>query len=526
MYSESDVEDFEREVFNESSEESAASDGADVQFENNDTLLTTAHVAYSYMFDAEDSLFRMNFPSYYIPPNAAKEMSKTVLAPALVGDEIAEVLAAEAEAEVAEHQGRGLGSERSQALASGAALPNSGAGAAWVCDGKPSPASRFLCEHRTACIMIPVDKALNRASLSAAHRDAFAGLAAVGENGLTIVPGYNHSDAVGWALPLTTDAAVLAVVKALYPGWRRATQADVRFFCRSSSSATAAKTAVDRPPQLPSRHAWTRSASKLMRSKERLLARIRAGGGWAAVTFVAVDVEAFAVLPQSVPVPAEYAFLPVRGPWAAPVDPAAHAPLHFFCHPGPLAPEHEVTMLHTCLCTHLIPHRNASFLSVDFANKAREVDQRFVRKPQVILINKGDAESPTLMDMQAMRWLYAAAVCQEGRSGIAVAGSEAGVDEAHRIGRWVPSAEDIYCFDVSVLEAAAAECADVALISKKEAPVARVRSESATGYCWYHTIMDEHDLVEGGVHCAMRDAQALAHRVEAALYEWRPTTLA
>ncbi|KAG5489021.1 hypothetical protein JIQ42_00642 [Leishmania sp. Namibia] len=36
------------------------------------------------------------------------------------------------------------------------------------------------------------------------------------------------------------------------------------------------------------------------------------------------------------------------------------------------------------------------------------MDRHLARCPKMILIRKGDPASPTLVDMQALRWLYAA----------------------------------------------------------------------------------------------------------------------
>ncbi|KAG5465917.1 hypothetical protein CUR178_00632 [Leishmania enriettii] len=68
------------------------------------------------------------------------------------------------------------------------------------------------------------------------------------------------------------------------------------------------------------------------------------------------------------------------------------------------------------------------------------MDHRFAPCLKVILIRKGDPACPTLVDMQALRWLYAAAVLQrQGSHNVAVLEEEG----ALKVVEWVPRAADI-----------------------------------------------------------------------------------
>ncbi|KAG5464440.1 hypothetical protein LSCM1_00627 [Leishmania martiniquensis] len=530
MYSESDMEHYEQEVISGSSDEAESSDVVEHQIRLREQTLGTWFQSYAYVFEADDGLFRTHLPCQYLTPEAEDEAILSFSARLPAADDVAELLNMPAGEQVADSVADD--SETSSlpsALLNGEAVMNTTSHASessepWAEDGKPSPASRFLCAHRDACILIPVDKAANRATLRATHQGLFSEQASVSGEGLDIVPGYDRSEAVGWALPLTIDPAVLDVLKSLHPGWRVATPADVKFWARAPRAAASSVFAKNVSRQ-PARRAWTRGAANLMRSKERFLARVAEAGGWERVIFVAVDVEAYAVAENSVPVPAEYAFVPIKGTCARGSAPAI-APLHFFCHPGKLSPENEAAVLYTCFHTHLIPYRNAAFLTTDYYSQASHVDRHFVRHPKVVLINKGDPSSPTLMDMQALRWLYAAAVLQGQCSHNPAAHEEDGVAE---VGKWVPKADDIYCFDVSVLEAAAAEDGEVnrgpsAPFTTDAHSSGRMNQE--TGCCWYHSLAENWGIIEGGLHCAMRDAHELAHRIEAALCRRRPAPAA
>lgn len=535
MYSDSDVEGFELDVYNQSSDESDAAAEVEQQIQMRGEALSAAFQAYAYFFDDEDGFFRSTFASEYRSDAAENALMTSAESWFPTAEEVACALTAYTSAAEGAEPSPTDAAAPSPATAPAAASATAAAGARlanWSEDGKPSPASRFLCANGEACILLPVDKSLNRAALRAAHKNRFAGVASVGADGLDVVPGYERSNAVGWALPLSTDPAVLGVLKTLYPGWRQPTPQDVRYFAKPSTTSASARPGEESESptqsqllsqQQPSRRAWTRRAAQLMNSKERLLSCIAAAGGWASVVFVALDVEAYAVTAQSVPLPAEFAFEPVPVTAGGGREPA---PLHFFCHPGRMSPDEESTILHTCVSTHFIPYRNAAFLASDFTEKAREVDRQFVRNPAVILINKGAPTSPTLMDLQALRWLYAAARCQaESRAGD---GGPAG--DAQAVGTWIPRAEDVRCFDISVLEAAAAERG-----AAGRTPPAPVNGAAGNGkakvvdarptYCWYHAAATNLDTGETGVHCAMFDARVLANCIKVVLQAHRPTVL-
>jgi hypothetical protein len=205
-----------------------------------------------------------------------------------------------------------------------------------------------------------------------------------------------------------------------------------------------------------------------------------------------------------------------------------------FCDPGYVPEEELGTILHTCLETHLIPYRNATFLTHNYCAEVRQVYAVFVRNPRVVLINKGSAESPTVMNLQAIRWLYAVALWQQHHYGDVATLATAALERADSPA-WIPGAADIRCFDVSVLEAAAAECSALAEERTTDAHAAhrngktKLQAKKLKGdvrkpqCCWYHDKVETAEvLIEGEVHCALRDAEALAQRVRTALNKWHP----
>lgn len=521
MYSDSDIDGYVSEVFSESSDLLTNSEEASLLLEKHEQAISTLVSGYACVFEASDGFFRTQFGSHFLSPDAEDQAMAAVCTCRLSATDVAELLHVPAEEQIADNlRNNGDASPSSAAMPSdhpltATSLQMSESLKAWVEEGKSSPASRFLCANRESCILIPVDKALNRTMLCSAHQELFVGTKGVGGEGLDIVPGYDHSEAIGWALPLSTDPAVLDVLKSLHPGWRGATPSDVRFWTKSQSK-TGSTCIANKVQSKPSRRTWTRGAAMLMLSKERLLARIAAAGDWSNITFVAVDTEAYAVMAHSVPLPAEYAFLPIHSSHAS-TSSAVLSPLHFFCHPGNVEAENEENVLYNCLNTHLIPYHSATFLTDNFYDKAVLVDRQFVRNPSVILISKGAPSSPTLMDMQAVRWLYAAAALQWHNGHTFTALEEKGALE---VGNWIPSAEDIYCFDISVLEAVALERGGIAdsqgTLSLTHRPNRGARREE-NGYCWYHSVVNECDLIQGDVHCAMHDAYTLAGRIKAVL---------
>lgn len=570
MYSESDVEDYDEYASAASTEELTAAELLEQQIEARDAKLSSAFLSYAWTFDDEDSFFRTSFA--HLVPDKNKHSSRwnskdspdcfhavsALLNAAAEGDGDAraqtEAVAATAAAAVGTTKGNGSllpTSDTSAHATNGYVMTPA--------DGKPSPASRFLCANFDTCILIPVDKTLNRADLRAAHADVACGTSGVEEQGLDVVPGYRHTEASGWALPLSVAPEVLAELKTRHPGWRNATAADVSLFTKPERSGAKKGGTVTAESQAPSRKRWTRDAAKLMRSRERFLTCVKEAGGWSNVVFVAVDVEAFTVAASSIPLPAEYAFVPIQPPRRSRAPPTADSaveaasdgesasqapgsstasdgrpsllrrkPLHFFCHPGHIPVEEEATILHTCLSTHLIPCRDATFLTTDYRSAVRQLDISFVRDKRIVLINKGSAESPTVMDVQAIRWLYAAALWQKHHYCDVAKLTTASADLRSHI----PDAEDIRCFDVSVLEDAAAECApyrEQFQNGEAETPpptLTRRRQVAAPRACWYHAVAEDSEVIAEEVHCAMRDARVLAQRVRDALEKWHPERLA
>lgn len=576
MYSESEVEDYDEYVSEDHSEELSAAELVEKQIEARDNKLSQAYQSYAWTFDDDTGFFRTAFANFLPKDGAHEDRWNAKTSPdcfhavsallnsapadgAVIAVDAKEALkggSANAVQAVTSLEKSEAPTTPSRALATGidtnksdaVGLQPSGIYILSTAEGKPSPASRFLCDNFTRCVLIPVDKAHNRADLRAAHAEAFRGMPGVSEEGLDVVPGYKHTEASGWALPMSAHPDVVAKLKEMYPGWRTPTAADVQLFTKPERSGTRANESASAQPSAapsPSRRSWTRNAAALMRSKERFHACVEAAGGWMNVAFVAVDVEAFTVTANSIPLPAEYAFVPVRRPRGpAPhrsqrsggvaahddAHPSRVRGLHFFCHPGRVPTEAEETVLFTCLDTHFIPYHSATFLTHDYRTKVRQIDTAYVHNPRVVLINKGSAESPTVMDVQAIRWLYGAALWQQHR----YCGVETLLASRHTAGTaaWIPEAEDVHCFDVSVLEAAAAECAGVNDAAKDEnerggetkaQAAARGRKAQQPQCCWYHAVVEKNEeLAMDGVHCAQRDAEVLAQRVEAALEKWQP----
>lgn len=576
MYSDSDVEDFDDYASFDSSDDVSSADVVEQQIALREFNLSAGFQSYAWIFDDEDGFFRTHFAHLLPDHTALPDRWDSPKSPDCFHTISALLSAAAANT-------TSNGKEAASTGATAAAVPSTtGADAAvaaagaytpLLSDGKPSPASRFLCDNFGSCILIPVDKALNRAQLREAHKDVKVGVSSAGdgEGELDVVPGYRHTEAAGWALPITVDKEVLALLKVRHPGWRSPTPADVSLFTKPERSAVKGKTSAGAAAAAgvpPSKRSWTRHAAQLMRSKERFLSCVAAAGGWSEVIFVAVDVEAFAITAQSVPLPAEYAFEPVywsrtrraqhsrtngaakearqdedeqgeekavidvkrnkgdghTAATAAPLREKAVKPLHFFCHPGRLPEEEEPTILYTCLSTHLVPFRNATFLTHDYRTKARQVDTLLVRNARVVFINKGSVQSPTVMDLQALRWLYAAALWQQHRFRDAAVLTADAVENGLRD---IPDAEDIHCFDVSVLEEAAAECssrtaAERSGDAKPQEHKGSQRKPKPPQCCWYHTVVEDCEVMEEEVHCARRDAQVLAQRIRTALETERP----
>lgn len=429
--------------------------------------------------------------------------------------------------------------------------------------------SRFIEDHFDCCIFIPVEEDVNRAALREMHADDIYSTADAEGNvePLDFRVEYKGGVSLLWALPLTADAAVLLRLQSRHPGWRRATAEDVQLFMRVVKSG-----APGVRPTIRSSAGSGTTAASLMRSPERLRSRIEAIGGWGQAIFVAVDVEAFALRPGGIPLPAEVAFVTAASPFL-PVDGSATAPpdYHAFLSPGTISPYCQYLSLiqHICVNIHWIPYCQASFLQRDYVECARQIEDRYLGHPNVILINKGAPTSPATVDLHALRMVYAAAAWQlQHRDGEAAAAAEPiGVGNFQGP---VPSVEELWCFDISVLEAVIrtafpgaavktpSPATSIASASKSEEATdaiatldfegeggvdtcidpSRAKEEEAgegeeeeednfgvggadlqnfSSYCWYHGAAQAFMGDSFTVHCAVKDARKLARRMEAAL---------
>jgi hypothetical protein len=374
MYSDSEVENIEVYDSQESSDEPNTMDLVEKQIEAHNDKLVQLFQAYEWMFDDDASFPRTNFPhcirdhktlsnrwdtkkspdffhavSALLNATAADEGAEAERTPLAqeCNDPVASAITTAAEAaNDCEARAQNSADAGAPAAASATGQQTSGVYVPSPADGRPSPASRFPCENFTTCILISVDKSHKRADLRAAHAELLRNVLSVDKDVLDVVPGYVHAEASGWALPITTHPDVLAKLKSLYAGWRVATPADVQLFTRLDCTAGGTASHHQQQQTAPSRKAWTRNAAKLMRSKERFPSCVEAAGGWDNVVFVAVDVEAFAVTASSIPLPAEYAFVPIH---RRTCRQAASAATHAEASPAATAPTPRVKAVHSLL---------------------------------------------------------------------------------------------------------------------------------------------------------------------------------
>lgn len=92
---------------------------------------------------------------------------------------------------------------------------------------------------------------------------------------------------------------------------------------------------------------------------------------------------------------------------------------HCFVYSGNFNTLSRDTSVYSSACIHGIPH-NASFLRKDYKTIQKELDF-FLSNPSCILVAKGGCNSPPMSDMNAIRFIYAAAAAQEKAEAAAVA---------------------------------------------------------------------------------------------------------
>lgn len=397
--------------------------------EKQDNKLASSATAYYYSFESEDSPFRTLFPDRYLKETnpEARPFLGEVLGKACPPEdgESEEKEGGEREVESpapAAPEQRGGGKKPSASAPpsqSADAAAAAAAGEDSVSRVPPRegyvpvhrPSSRFLLEHLAECLLIPVEKTLNRKQLREQYITA-RGLPPSSES-LDFAVGYIVRDPAGWAMPLTTDPEVLGWLKKQYPGYRSATEEDSAMFVQWRRAAAPQPT---RPPRavrasmpLAPRAPDAKALTSQMTNVDLFLDCVKKAGGWDKVTFVAFDAEYAANLPGGVPLPLEMAFLPVRRPGsgAAVQSKTTLRERHFFVHPGHIPNEQQAQ--YVSLSIHGIPYKDATFLRSDYAVLAKTIERLYLQDPNVILINKGSAA-----DAQALRWLFGAALATAG----------------------------------------------------------------------------------------------------------------
>ncbi|KAG8341279.1 hypothetical protein TRVL_07893 [Trypanosoma vivax] len=255
---------------------------------------------------------------------------------------------------------------------------------------KSSRASRFLDENPGACLLIAVDKAVNRSQLKEKHASEFPGI--------DFIVGYVSGEPTGWALLMDTDAKLVSAMQVLYPIHRFATDEDRYMFVKSRSTIEKDAGSSPQVSAYDPQKVLNKAFLKRWGSKANLARHIESIGGVGNAIFVSFDAEAVLVSYGSIPLPLEIALVPV-------VKNEKLPPFHCFLHPGHVEDCVTAIKLSCGLVdgAHCIPFKCASFLRRDYAAVAGEIN-RFLSCKQVVLVNKG-----TLMDVHALRWVFAAA---------------------------------------------------------------------------------------------------------------------
>lgn len=364
---------------------------------------------------------------------------------------------------------------------------------------KPSPGSRWMTDHFSDCLLIPVALEVNRKQLCELHADLPC---AADDAPVDFVVGYHDRDASGWALPLTTHANTLAKLKTLYPGWRSPVAGDHVQFMRSSrvSSTPGGRTKQAAAGGVIHHHEEsqmlrvTRLLSARMISVGALLRCVAEAGGWARVKWVAFDTELALSTNGAVPVPVEFAFVPLG---------TKESNIHFFTHPGYLYDSYRAQAMRTSVGMHGIPIDRAHLLRHDYAALAERVEHELLFDKRVILVNKGAPGSPALAEPQSIRWLFAAAAKTaaaeptDGRS-------------------WVPpQCHELRCFDVSVLRDAVADAFPPQVEAASTGAAAGKRAPKRHP-CSYHKQLATHPMFRHA-HCALNDATKLRRDMRAFL---------
>lgn len=371
--------------------------------------------------------------------------------------------------------------------------------AAGESDLKTTSFSRFLAKNLSGAILIPVSDTVTRQALRHRYCPAFPDMK------LDFCVGVIGGKPTGWALPVSTDVAVLGTLRKDYPGYRAPTKEDVLSFMlpKKVDQATSTKRGKKQVPDTmcgPGKNEKrpTLRIHNHMRNEALLLSCIEAAGGWSKAIFIAFDVEFALVSHSGLPLPTELAFQHARYPGQP------HLPekeQHFFVHPGYIPDEEKMVSYYTSLRVHGIPFVRANFLRDDYDVMAATIRELYIDDPHVILLCKGSATSPSIGDLQSLRWFSAAA---------------ASLVEERQAAPEVPAIESLRCFDSDVFTGL------IRKISGRDASQPSIPEEVATtsekgGFCWYHKEMQKQfDLLqsESLLHCAHMDASRLSQAVE------------
>lgn len=366
--------------------------------------------------------------------------------------------------------------------------------------GVPSKVAFFM-ENYNECIAIPVPTDCNRETLRVRHKDL---LLASGEP-IDFQVLYKSAVPTGWAIPKTVESTILDALRLTYPSHRPLSKEDLEIlvpnFCKQAAADTeAAANPCPLPPDgavasqaLTTKSAFSRCAVAAMDDTEKFLAVLKDAGGWEKAVFVAVDVEAAAVCADGVTLPVEVAFIPFSLE-ALPSEaepPLERTAYHSFVQPGALPEDCEETAKYTSISVHGIPYEGG-FLSTDYRQIREDIDC-YVKCPSCILVSKGSPQHATPADLQALRYLYAAAIC---------------VDDDDTP---IPSLDDFRMFNYATILRALGQEEEVKNQSWKPSD-----DETKKSHCWYHrdlpALVDKDDFPT--FHCARSDAAHVADLLE------------
>ncbi|CAD2213206.1 hypothetical protein, conserved [Angomonas deanei] len=440
-----------------------------------------SHQAYFYKFRADYSDFRVAFPEHYVeeqeddyPCLSALSFGEEDSVPAaMVPPPAEEGVVTEP---IEEEEDAVEAKDMSRFIPEGTERPL-----------QHNSKSRFIAEHLEECILIAIDLTDNRQKLVDANIDP----------NLDYAVGYLGRDAAGWACPLTTDTAVLDKVKAVFPIHRPMTPEDMVMFLKEKPKRK--KKPGKKPAVSGADVPMNRYLRNRMKDVDVCLEAIQAAGGMDNAIFVSFDVEFAAVLPGEKPIPLEFSFEPVD-------ERHSDKRWHFFTHPGRIDWESIQTVIYNSVSTHGIPYENATFLQTNYAELCYLFNKYYLSDERVILISKGSEDNPTVSDINALRWLFAAAAVQYDY----YTGEETMEQEEYDLYHPVPVVpwKDIQCFNTFTIKGALDALKGEQVSQPTELTTVEPR------LCWYHQQLQTAQEAAIKYHCAMDDAYRVCEELK------------